>query len=99
MQSTSFFFLATLLIIYTKDDAQRQRTVNVLAEYPEPSLNKEALAGIQTAGISRIYTENNVLQENVQDVVILNLVCLGQMSEEDFYGPREQLDQAPTGTA
>lgn len=79
-----FYYMACMLMFYTKDEKQCQRHINVLIEAEGIDLTQKHLAQMQRTALARIKTENNVDPEQVQDAVILNMSPLGHLSAEEF---------------
>lgn len=92
--SLPFFFLVSATAIYTREGAQRQRTINVIADIDTPQISKSVLAQLHLVAMRRIISENAVEPGDVQDIVINNICLLGQMSHEDFYREEPEKDQA-----
>ena len=80
------YFMTAVLAVYERDEAMKQRHLNVLLEAATPNLTKAHLAQIQKSAMARLHAENNVDPNSVKDVVILNISLLGQMTEEAFHG-------------
>lgn len=79
-------FMATALAFYEKEEAIKQRHVNIHLETDSPNLTKEGLAAIQRGVVGRLQAENDVKLEDVKDIVIMNIVLLGVMSAAQFHG-------------
>lgn len=80
-----YHFLGVVNVIYMREDAPKQRTVNVLVNVDNPNLSKQTLQGINEAAVRRVAIENGVTAEDIRDVVILNIVLLGCMPDDVFH--------------
>lgn len=78
------YHLVTVKMVYSKEEAIRERTINVLLETPTMDLGKRHLSQIQKAGMQRIKAENDVDPDMVKDAVILNISTMGYMTEAEF---------------
>jgi len=78
------YHLATLKMVYLKDEAVRERTINILMETPTLDIGKRHLSQMQKAGMQRIKAENDVDPDMVKDAVILNISTMGYMTPEEF---------------
>ena len=85
----SFFFMASCLVIYIREEQQRQRYINLLMQTASLNLTKADLAEMNKLAISRVSVENDVAPSDVKDVVFQNVACLGHMTEEEFHGPAQ----------
>lgn len=87
-----YFFMASCLVIYIKDDAQKQRHINILMQSTSLNIAKADLNSLNQNAIGRIVQESDVAPKDVKDVVFLNIACLGHMTEDEFHGePEKQL--------
>ena len=96
----SCYFIVSALAIYDKDEAIKQRSLNVLVETEHANITKQGLADIQTKVMQRLQAENNVSPDQLRDIVIQNISMLGMMSAEQFHGAKvAPLDGEMQGTA
>ena len=85
------FHLVTALAMYKRDDAVKQRHVNILLETASPNIMRADLEQINQGVLSRISTENNVQPEDLQDIVILNISRLAVSEPSEFYGNTQKV--------
>jgi hypothetical protein len=86
--SNPFFFMASVLVMYEREETVRQRHLNLLFEAPQPAIRKEDLNSLHRSALARIHAENDVSPDQVKDIVFLNMFLLGCMPSETFYGPQ-----------
>lgn len=80
-----FFFSVAGLAIYMREEAQKQRHMNILLELPQPQINKAVLNNVYHSALERLKAELDVDAEAVKDFVIMNISLLGHMAPEDFH--------------
>jgi len=78
------YHLATLKMVYLKDEAVKERTINILMETPTMDIGKRHLSQMQKAGMQRINAENGVDPDMVKDAIILSICTMGYMTPEEF---------------
>jgi hypothetical protein len=78
------YHLATLKMVYLKEETVKERTINILMETETMDIGKRHLSQMQKAGMQRIKTENDVDPDMVKDAVILNISTMGYMTSEEF---------------
>lgn len=83
-----YFFMAVVTMYYMRDDALKERPINILLELPDEIINQEVLQQIQTAALQRLNQENNVDPSSVRDAVIVNIVRLAHCRPEEFHLPQ-----------
>ncbi len=79
------YHMSALLVIYNKDDAQRQRHMNIIFETETMNVTQAHLAKVQQAAMARISAENGVEIENILDMIFLSTSILGAMTAEEFH--------------
>lgn len=85
--NVSTFHLVSVLAYYKREEALKERHLNVLLETPyPPNLTKDSLSQIQRQAIARLAAENSVEVTDIQDIVILNISVLGVMDPATFQG-------------
>lgn len=82
----SFFHLVAALVIYKKDDSQKQRHMNIMLETQVPHVLGTDLNQVNLGAVQRITAENDVDSDDVLDIVILNVSLLAHTDRNSFYG-------------
>lgn len=89
------YFMAAVRVIYMRDEALKERDLNVLLEMPSMDILKKDLATIQQAAMERLKMENDVTPDMVKDAVILNVMPLAHATPAVFHGEDGAAAQLP----
>ena len=84
------YYLITSTVFYSKNNTGHQRTLNntlTLDQYS--NLNSNVLAAALQQAAHRVITENDITMEDIYDVVIVNIIGLGSMTENDYSPPED----------
>lgn len=97
---THCFFMASVQATFVKDEAFGERTVNVMIKAPTPIITQSGLQTINQQVMQRLNAENEITPDMMQDIVILNVVLLGQMTDSQFHDmPAPPAAEKPSETA
>lgn len=91
------FFTAAIRVMYARDKALKERTVNVFIELNEPKITRDVLAHAQQNAMTRIMNEQRIVQEDFRDICFLGVTFLGQMTREEFHGKPDNTHVVSTG--
>lgn len=80
-----FFFMIAAQVSFIKDNAPRQRYMNIMLELGDPAITKQVLNHAHHTALSRMHNESEVPAEDVKDVVFLNISLLGHMTPTEFH--------------
>jgi hypothetical protein len=84
-QQQKIFFTVACLITYLREEAPKQRHLNILLELEDPNITSKVMQNVHRAALERLKKENDVPPEQVRDFVILGISLLGQMTPEEFH--------------
>lgn len=86
VQRLAYFLIAVLVFYRNAEGAQKERHLNLVMSTNSDALTKQELARIQHGAAARLHAENGIEQDALLDVVTLNIMPLGFMTEEEFQG-------------
>lgn len=89
------FFSTTVLVYYRRDEALKERFVNVLLKTDLSPINRDTLDTLRHLAADRIVAEHKVAPEAIVDVVIFSINMLGVMTETEFQGSYGRAPAAP----
>ncbi len=84
------YYLITATVFYSKNNTAYQRTLNntlTLEQYS--NLTSNVLAAALQQAAHRVITENDITMEDIYDVVIINIIGLGSMTENEYSPPED----------
>jgi hypothetical protein len=90
----SHFSVVAALAVYRKDDATKQRHVNVLLECPTVNITRDYLNQVNQGVMTRLNTENGVTPDQLLDIVILSVSRLAITTRDEFYAEGQDVDAA-----
>lgn len=83
------FIIATVKVIYVRNGAVKERTVNVLLDLLVPYITQQTLNDMNKAAAGRVMEEGNIKAEDIRGAVIMNISSLGEMTPEQFRSPTQ----------
>lgn len=83
------YIIAAVKVIYVRDGAVKERTVNVLLDLLVPFITRQTLNDVNKAAAGRVMEEGNVKDEDIRGAVIMNISSLGEMTPEQFRNPTQ----------
>lgn len=83
------YIIAAVKVIYVRNGAVKERTVNVLLDLLVPYITQQTLNDMNKAAAGRVMEEGNVKAEDIRGAVIMNISSLGEMTPEQFRNPTQ----------
>lgn len=79
-------YLATALVGYVREDANKQRHLNQIVAVEERRIDLRTLEAAKQELIQRVITETGISLDDIKDFIYLNFSYLGHMTEREFAG-------------
>lgn len=79
-----FYFSAVVKVLYVRDGAPKERTVNVLVSLANPYITQKVNANISRAALNQVMQANNVTVDDLRETLLLNISLLGHMPPSIF---------------
>ena len=83
------YIIAAVKVIYVRNGAVKERTVNVLLDLLVPYITQQTLNDMNKAAAGRVMEEGNVKAEDIRGAVVMNISSLGEMTPEQFRNPTQ----------
>lgn len=83
------YFIAAVKIVYTRNGANKERTVNVLLDLLVPYITQQTLHDLNKAAAGRVMEEGNIKAEDILGAVVMNISPLGEMTPTQFRNPTQ----------
>lgn len=80
------FYMCTLMVLFVKEEQQKQRHMNILLEMESPNITRKDLTSISQNAMARLNTESGIAPDQVKDVIVLAANHLGYMTPAEFHG-------------
>lgn len=84
-QNPQHYYMATVLIIYERDGAPKQKHMNMVIQVPRKLLTTSSLNNVRMTALQRLAEETGVTAEDVRDLIFLGFTYLGNAKPADFY--------------
>lgn len=87
-----FFFLATVKIVYTRDERLKERTLNNLVKLSKPVVTQKTIKQINLAAARQVATLLELQDDAIKEAIVLNISFLGQMTEAEYLDNEDEQD-------
>lgn len=100
MNQKYHYYMGTVLITYEREGSIKQKHLNLTLELPSKKINFTAMDRLRQSSFKQLQDLFQVNPEkDIRDYTLVNIMYLGLMTQDDFYGEDDRKAEKAAQTA